>query len=317
MISGDGLTTNQLLEAIKRRAFLPNAQNTLKDEDLIRFINEELYDSIVPMIMQVKEEYFTYSTDLLLQPNQSNYAIPYRAIGQKVRDIKYKDTEGNLYTCTRIEVEDRHYFQGASQNRYKCFFLQGNDIVLWPGVGSTPNGYLSLVYYLRPNSIVKESQVGVITAINTSTGVITLSAIPENFTISNGIDFVQARSGHRTIKFDVPVLGVDTVNKTITVAPTDIPSTLIVNDHLAVAGQTKVLQIPSELNSILVERVVARCMASLGDQEGLAASVAKVSEMENKANSMIDDRSEGNPKKINNLNSIIRASKITRRRFFY
>lgn len=317
MISGDGLTTNQLLESIKRRGFLPNAQNTLTDDDLIGFINEELYDSIVPMIMLVKEEYFAYMTDISFVSEQDKYLIPYRAIGQKIRDIKYKDTQGNLFQMTRIQLEDRHYFQGANQNRYKCFYFEGNEIVVFPGVGTNPTGSLNVIYYLRPNSIVKENRVGVITNINTSTGVITLSDLPTHLTAGKKIDFLQSQSGHKTLKFDVIITAVDTVAKTVTVSTSDLPSNLQVDDHIASAGETMVLQIPSELNSILVERVVGRCMAALGDQESLAASIAKVTEMEYKANSMIDDRSEGSPKKVNNLNSIIRASKISRRRFFF
>lgn len=314
-MANSGLRTSDLLSAIKRRAFIPQAQNTFTDNDLLSFLNEEMLDSVVPMVMEVKEEYFGFSIDIPLEANVDRYAIPYRSIGQKVRDIKFKDSDGNLYQMTRIQPEDRQYFQGTGGARFKSFYFEGNDIVLFPGVGANPVGSLSLIVYLRPNKLVKETRVSTITGINTTTGVITVDTVPSNISVSTEVDLLQARPGHVTLAYDITPTAVDSTLRTITLDPTEIPRTLTVGDFITLAGECIIPQIPAELHTTLIERVVARCHASQGDQEAQAQSEAKIAQLEQKANNMIEDRSEGNPKKVNNLGSIIRGSRISRRRF--
>lgn len=311
------LNSAQLIEAIKRRAAIPDAQTVFDDDTLLKFVNEEMDNSIVPFIMSMHQEYFTHSEDVLLIANQNEYEIPYRAIGNKLRDIKYKDTSNNYFPMTRIEPEDRAYFDTGVDGYYRSFIIQGDRILLVPGVNENPVGYLALVYFLRPNELVKLDRISNITAIDTTLGIISLDRIPEQFANGMLIDFNKNKSANRILSFDIPVLSVDTVSMTITIDPANIPMFLSVGDEVASAGECGIPQIPAELQSMLCERVAARVMAAQGDMEGLQASNAKIAEMEVKAGTMIDNRTEGNPQKINNINSLLRRSKIGRRRFFF
>ena len=45
MIYGS-FTTSELIEEVKKRAFLPDSQNTLTDDDIVGFINTEMYDKV-------------------------------------------------------------------------------------------------------------------------------------------------------------------------------------------------------------------------------------------------------------------------------
>lgn len=239
-----------------------------------------------------------------LEASKSNYAIPYRAIGSKFRDVAYQDESGNLSPMTRIQPEERIDFQSAgSTNSAKVYYIRGNDIVLVPDIGSSPTGSLVFIYYLRPNDLVEEDRVGVITAINTSTGVITMSSFPEQFAVGVNVDFLQVKSGHKTKAFDIPITAISENNLTITVAAANIPSDLVVGDHVASAGECMVPQIPSDLHSVLAQRVAARCLEALGDTQGLTNANTKLQEMEQKTGNLIDNRSEGQPQKINNLKS--------------
>lgn len=311
------MTSSELIEAVKRRAFLPNTQQALDDQDILRFLNEELNDSVIPLILQMHEEYFLYSITVPLEAGKQHYKIPYRAIGRRLRDVKYEDLNQNVFDMARIDPADRNFFQKNSFNSYRTFYVQGDEIVLTNQVGASPVGNLNFLYYQKPNELVKEDRVSTIQSINTSTGEIIVDSIPSNITINSKIDFLECKAGNRTLKFDIVVQNIDTNTNKLTFSTTDLPEDLSVEDFIATAGECIIPQIPAEMHSILAEKVAARCLASLGDAQGVQLSNAKIAEMESKVASLIDNRTEGNPQKINNLNSILRRSKLARRRYIY
>ena len=307
------MTSSELIEAVKRRAFIPNTQPALSDDDILRFINEEMSDSVIPLIMSMHEEYFLTTTQIPLVANKQNYKIPYRAIGRKLRDVKRSDSYNNLYSMTRIDPAQRDYFEDSRGSQPTTFYLRGDEIVLMEKLTVVSNMSLELMYYLKPNELVLEKRVGTITAIDTNTGIINLTKIPTNFAIGSTIDFLEAKFGNRTLDFDKTITNIDQTGLTITVDPASIPADLVVGDYIALAGECIIPQIPVEMHSILAERAAARCLASLGDSNGVAQSNAKINDMEGRVSAMIDTRTEGQAQKINNLGSLLRRGSIGRR----
>jgi hypothetical protein len=169
------MTSSDLISAIKRKIAFPISQNTFSEQNLLDFCNEELMISQVPSVLQYHEEYFVMTEDVPLVANQRHYEIPSRSIGMKLRDLFFKDPQGNLFEMTRIQSEDRAFYQrniGANQTVY-TFFLEGNDIVLTPLLMTNPQGSLHFVFYLRPNQLVEETRVA------------TISSFIKNIVISN------------------------------------------------------------------------------------------------------------------------------------
>lgn len=310
------LTSDSLIASIKRRALIPSNQKTFQDADFLALANEEIDLGLVPSILQYHEEYFTFETEVALVADQAAYSIPYRAIGGKFRDVAYKDSSGNLSGMTRIQPEDRVYHQSnsGSNNTPVTFYLRGNEVVLTPTPGTGTTGSLVFLYFLRPNDLVAEDRVAVISEIDTTNGVITVESIPSNLEAGSSIDFIQVKSGHKTYAIDVTIDSVDSNALTFTFDPDDLPSGLSVGDHIAASGECIVPQIPSDLHSVLAQRVAARCLEALGDSQGLTNANTKLQEMETKTGSLIDNRSEGEPQKINNRNSPLSSSRMGRRR---
>ncbi|MFN9916610.1 MAG: hypothetical protein ACK53L_28725, partial [Pirellulaceae bacterium] len=83
-----------------------------------------------------------------------------------------------------------------------------------------------------------------------------------------------------------------------TVDPASIPANFGPGDQVSLAEETSIAQLPTDLQSLLSQRVAARCLEALGDQQGLAAANAKISEIEQKAATIIDARVEGSPMKV-------------------
>jgi hypothetical protein len=413
------MTSDDLLESVKRKISFPSSQSTFTDADILAFANEELMISQVPSVMSFHEEYFVAKQVIPLTSYTNTYPIPERAIGMKLRGVFWCDSSagpdatsvvpgGNLFEMTRVDSNDKAFFQanvGANQSIHK-YYLEGNNVVLTPAPTSDPTGSLVLYYFLRPNQLVAsdeaaiistfskeitltnasiaandtftidgevftavsgspatgEFQIGAtatITATNlvttiTTNGVVTASslagvvtltyddrtievetsnstgfAISDNLgcvitgtalstVFSNGslCDFLQTKPGHQTkgMSIEIPANGISGL--TINFLDTDVPDNLVVGDYICLENQCIIPQIPPDLHNGLAERTASRILAALGDMQGLQASGAKIAEIEKNQGMLLDNRTEGEPRKVLARHSLLRYGKMgTTRRF--
>lgn len=308
------LTSTTLISSVKRRASIPENQSTFTTDDFLALANEEIDLGLVPLILSMQEEYFVYPDEIDLVASTSKYPIPYRAIGGKLRDLFYQDTNGNLFEMSRISPENKATFQENpdSNTYFKYFYLEGNNIVLAPSVGSSPVGKLVPTYYLRPNNLVQADEVATITeiAVGATTTTYTVAEVPSDWSTSTPLDINQTKSGHKIRCFDLTPTAVTATEITFTTA--DLTSDIIVGDHIALAGECFVPQIPSDLHSVLSQRVAQRCLEALGDQAGLQAASVKLQEMESRSADLINNRVEGAPMKVTNRKGLLRNSRLRR-----
>lgn len=324
-----GLTTSRMLKSVKTRAAVPSNQNTFTDQDLIDLMNEEMMIGIVPSVLMTKEEYFIYKQVTPVIADKSNYPIPERALANKLREISFIDnlnsSSTNEYELTQIAIDDRYTsLSGASTSDFsgfRKFYVMGSDIILHPPVGSVAYGGLAFYYYMRPNSLVKDSEVGIVSGVNRQTGVITFKELPCEFTKyvkgSNNelvrYDFIKAKSPHNILKIDLTIESINATAKTVTMLPADIPLDLESGDFFAFAGQSCIPNIPTELHAVLAHRVAQRVLEAIGDTEGLNNATNKLAEMESKLSTMLDNRVEGAPRKVVNRSLMIGSARNRRR----
>lgn len=306
------MTSDDLIESIKRRASIPESQNTFTPQDFLDILNEEQAIGLVPSILQYHEEFFVRSLDVPILQDTFRYALPYRAVGNKLRDICFVDTSGNEYEMTRIDADSTYDIkQWGYGNSLRPYKLEGGDIVLLAGNVSGSQGSLRMRYYLRPNQLVKTNRSAAIDTINRTTGTITFAAdLPDHFSGSVEYDFNRTNSDHRIIAFDVVPLAL-TINS-ITFTPADIPADVVIGDIICQAGETIIPNIPTDLHVVLAHRGATRCLESLGDTQGLQNANAKLQEMEQRTGNLIDNRTEGNPIKVVNRHSLLRTGRYRR-----
>jgi hypothetical protein len=304
------MTTDDLINSVKRRASIPEAQSTFSEQDFIDFINEEMDLGMVPLIMSTHEEYFIQTQETQLVANQDEYRIPERAIVGKLRDVHIKDLNNNHFEMTRISLENifDNQYNNVVNNRFDKFYVKGNKIVMYPSITQVNSESVVMTYFRRPNELVSSARTGTITAIDTGTGKITLNKIPSNFSSTIQYDFVQTKSPHEIYSMDNDSTAIDTANKTITFAVEDLPSDLAVGDYVMQATETFVPNIPTELHTMLAHRAAARCLESMGDNNGLAAANLKLKEMEEKSTNMIENRVVGAPLKVINKTGFLRKN---------
>lgn len=305
------MTTSTLIDSVKRRAMIPETQQTFQEADFLAFANEELDIGIIPHVLSYHQDFFLHTELVPIIPNQSRYQLPSRAVGNKLREVAYQDTSGNIFEMSRIGIGDLPSYQNnVIQNSFTLFYIEGSELVLVPETGSSPIGSIRFSYYLRPNELVDESRVAIVTGINFTTGDISVASVPTNITLGQTLDIIQTKDPHETMSLDVYPTAINSITKVISFNPSDLPPKLAIGDHIALSGETIVPQVPSDLHSMLAQRVAARCLEALGDMQGLQSANAKLSEMEVKTGMIIDNRVEDAPQKIVNKHSMLKRKKL-------
>lgn len=310
------LSTDTLIESVKRRGMLPTSQKTFKEEDFLSFANEEIDMGIIPHILSFHEDYLLDMESLIIDGSTNRFKIPNRAIGNKIRDVRFRDTNGNLYEMTRIQKEDEMYFQfssGTSNSTSRTFMIEADEVVLSQGTLPGAGGFLEIVYYLRPNQLVSEDRICRIVSIDTNTNIVEIDSFPSNFTGETLFDITSSKSPYKLIAMEIEPTALPSSSNLFFTFST-LPDNLNINDVIALPEETCIPQFPVELHSMLAQRIAIRCLEALGDSQGLNNAMVKLQEMELKTGSVIDDRVEGSPRKINNFHGFLRNQRQWNRR---
>ncbi len=217
------MTSADFIESVKRKIAIPINQRTFTDEDILAFANEELMISQVPDILQYHEEYFVFSEDIALLPNQSRYQIPERALGQKLRDVFYVDTNENLYEMTRVSPDDKAYWQreSATTNLMQKYYLEGNDVVLAPQNVSSPTGSLRFSYFLRPNQLVVNERAAISSTFFKNITLNNASISVGNVISVGDLDFTVVASSPGALEFVIGGSSTETASNLVTAINND------------------------------------------------------------------------------------------------
>lgn len=302
-------TSDLLLESIKTRAMIPSSQNTFQDSDLLNLANEEMETFIVGTLMRVQEEYLVITDHLPTVAGQARYRIPYRAIGQKIRDVTM--TCGTSTVPIPRVLRENFANNNTSFNQFG-FYIEGNYIVLLSPTVDT-SSTIDVSYFMRPGKIVDSDNWQAATAVDTATNTLTVAEILPSFVVGAQLDIINANSGNETILRDAVITAVDSMALTITI---DQSCALVnVSDYICLAGESAVPQCPEEMHPLLAQRVICRVLEALNDREGLAAASAKLKEMELNILALIDARVVGKPLKIVNRHGLLRSATAYASRF--
>ena len=311
-------TTDRLIESIERRAGFPARQGLYEDADFISFLNEAMYQNIVPRIMSVREEYFLDETVQNVVANQKRYAIPDNAIGQKIRNAELVDEttpgqDDQFYSMRIVDREvigSQQYYQYASSySGVYVYYLEANDIVIFP----TPRSdlvpiQLRIVYYRRPNELVEVIDGGTITGIDTGTGVISFNSVPGAWNTNTVIDFVKGRQPFNMVVTGEPILNVSGSDLTIS---TTSAALLTIGDGVAEEGFTIIPNLPFEAHRLLEQAGVIRLLEGADDSDGLSRAYSLYDQQLKDFLLTITPRSDGGRKKIVPRNDLLHHARST------
>ncbi len=306
-------TTDELIKAIKRNVTVPVSQKTFQDEDFIAFLNEEMSLGLVPQIMKMKEDYLLTIVNIPIEAGLREYQIPARAVGNKLKELAYVDGNGNICEMTKVDIGDLPFWNNEQRNNSVPYaYFIANNVINLISTFNVASGFLQFTYYMRPNQLVMLKDVGIVQSIDTITGQVFLDKVPTDFNVNKQYDVVQQISPHKCLTIDLTITGLNTVNKSVTFAT--VPTGLKVGDHLTLAQQSAIPQIPSDMHPILGHRAGRRCVSAQGDTEAVQVTTGMVNEFQENSMNIISDRVEDSPKKIVGNRNLIRTG-ISRKRY--
>jgi hypothetical protein len=157
--------------------------------------------------------------------------------------------------------------------------------------------------------------------------------IPSTITAGGFVDFLQTLPGHRTYAIHVPVISLS--GNTLQFNTNLLPNPLfgiqglgsqfnpnLINfdpqpgDYICLENQCIIPQIPPDLHTGLAERVCARILSAIGDQQGLQATQSKIQEIQQAQSPLLGARIDGDGKKVFPRKTLLRYGKfINYRRF--
>jgi hypothetical protein len=312
------LTSDKLIKSIRRRAFIPRDQATFTDDDFLEMATEEITLGLMEQIIEARGNYLIYHTDVPIIVGQTEYLIPNRAHGNKLREASINDsmdTENIIYDLTQIDMEDLSDIQRyTNYNSRTSFYLENDKVILSPDVVQT-NRILRMYFYMRPNKLVLNERAGIVNSItdavevvdsqNVDVKVFSFTTIPKHFSTAIQYDITSHVSPNKILNFSLTPVSVNLNLKTISFRASDITDTITIGDYITQAEETIVPNLPTEFHPIVAQRTARACLEAMNDDAGYAKATSKLKEMEEAVLKIVRNRVEGAPKKIKNRNGTL------------
>ena len=292
-----------LIENIKRRCAVPTSQITYTLQDFTDLANDELYDTVVPLLMSCREEYFVDHIDLTV-PADRAIEIPSVAVGEKLRSVCYMQATSplTLINLPRIDLDVVAGVGFANYDTLAGFYIEGNKLILYPNTSVPVNTNMRLYYYKRRLQLASPEQYGQVTSVDTLNNSFVLNFVPNSWTAGTELNAV---SGIAPFNITNELMTIDSIS-----SPTvfvDSVSGVSVGDYISLEGYSGVPQIPIEAHAYLAQLTAAICLDGLGDEKS-ATLYKKADKMKDSLLVMVENRVDGSAKKIVNPSGGLRVN---------
>jgi hypothetical protein len=305
------LNTTDFVTAVKRAIGVPTYQGRFSDNDMLALANEEQKIKILPILTSVRENYNVATINITTVAGQAAYRIPARAVGRGVRDLLYRSTDGqNIQNLSQLNLEDAWQFS-FNNGTPSYFVLEGDKIVLYPTPQVPAILVCKVVFQLA--SLVQVTRTAGIASVTDDT--LTLASnCPQNITIATGaneVDVTLHMPGYQVLVANAVVTNI--ANQTVLTLAGFSPTNSLLDyditqfDIVSTAGETSILQIPDELQPVLIHATAARVLEGLSNPDRLKMQKEKVVEVTASANEILMPRSEGENLKVFPRNGLLRG----------
>lgn len=265
MVAAPGYTVDQLVIDLRNKYINPNSQSLFQDADVVNLLDYEQRSTIIPIISDVREEFWVVNDDQPINGSAS-YTIPQRAAGAMLRDCVFVDQAGNEIDLTQLSpAHIKATFPFGYQLPLYTFgyYWRNDQIVPYPQQAQNATGYtLRMKPLRRPNTLTLSTNCGQVTGI--SGNVISLGNVDPTWNTSTTFDIIQNYPQFVSIGDGLTITAVGGSSITLTTVPTG----LTVGMWVCPANTSCIPQIPYDMFPLLVECAICSMCASIGDSQG-------------------------------------------------
>lgn len=288
-------STDALIEKVKVRGTIPTSQALFTEARFLDFADDQLQNVILPLIMSIKGDYFVTNFDQVMT-SSPNYAIPSDAVGLKIKNVLWLDSDGRPNQLVQINEQDVENTLNA-WTTYFGFYIQENHIVLVPQ--SREGTTLRIQYYKSASKMVTVSSAGQIVSINTGLNQVTLTNVPTTWAAGTELSAIDSEPGFLT-----KVTGLVVQSLSSPIVTLDDVTELAVGDWICLDGDSPIPQVTKEAHPILAQAIVMKCLEALGDTQGKENAKADLATISQIFIDMMAPRADGQAKKIVNRNGV-------------
>lgn len=280
-------TDLSIVKSVQAHPLMPLSANTLTEEQIIEFLDEDMRSTIVPLVLSSKEEFYVENYDQTPVQGVYNYTIPRRAAFATWRDIVWVDPNGNEIAMTDLPpeyVKISYPGQNYPPMYTYGFVLQNDHIILWPPNSSVPvQNMLRMKIKRAPNHLTPVDNCAQVTGVDTGLYQVTLDGNGDTtWTTSLAFDCIPNYPQFTSLGDDMAITNINQVTPAATVLtfdPDDFPTNVAVGDWICPAQLSPVPQIPYDMFPLLIQRGVIRCLESLGDTQNLQIAERRYQDM--------------------------------------
>lgn len=309
------MTGDKLIDSVRLRTMSPDDVSVFTDEEILDIIDEEMQVQVLDKLVELHGENLTISEDIP-RNSSGNYTIPYRALGNKLRDVSLIIGE-QIYELAQIsigELPDFTYASGYSNN-LDLFYVENNQIKIVNQNRAFDS--IRVRYYLRPSYLTKVERAGVINTIvkdeDAGTVTFTLSQVGKTFGLNETYDIVGKRAPNKIRGFDLDPISINTSTGAgnIVFNLADVSGFIDdveAGDYISLAEETPVPNVPSEMHPLIAQSAAVHLLESMTDTEALQNATMRLDKIASSVQFLIDERVELAPKKIKPRHSTITAN---------
>ncbi len=307
------VTSEELVDGIKKRVTVPASQALISDADILAIANTMIRGRMIPLIESLNQEFFVRTSETDVVAGQSEYQIPYRAIGRKLRELKMIDAQDNVRNLALIAIEDAQLYETSTLSI--GFYFKGDKFRLVPNIQSdiTPDQTLEMWWYMPPNAMCSVADAALVTSIAGAT--VTCTSVPAAVSTATALDFIQGQSGNTIYDFDIAASS--TTSTTVVFASSDaVPTSLTAGDYIAAAGTSPVVNfLPNEAQPLLESYCAQRVCQRIGDFDGARMIDPDITVEEKNLKLLLEPRIDGEPIIIINRRGLVRGLKSQQMRW--
>ena len=286
--------TEQLIDLIKLACAVPTSQLTYTEADWVNLATRCLQTIVVPLIMSTREEYFVTYVDVS-SPADGMIPFPEHAVGSKLRNVCYVSQASPLLLINmpRVDLDVVAGVGGFNAAAFGGFYIQGENIVLYPN-GSVPTGTaFRLYYYRRCLELAEPDNYGQVQSIDSGTNTIVLDNVPTDWEVGTELNSVGSQPNFLVTNSSFEITAVSSPSIIV-----DDVTDIEVGDYITGVGYSAVPQIPIEAMNYLAQTVAVVALEGLGDREGMQAAAEVAKQMKESLLVMISQRVDGSVKKV-------------------
>lgn len=179
------MNITDLIERVRRGAFLPTTSTDFTDAWICREINDQMTQLYERVVVRAQQGYWHAIEYYRLNAGDGGYRIPYRACVGGIDRVQLSEWSNvDWWSLKALSESDALRYERSSEDHPQRYVLRGEFIRVLPAPLVSSTHAMRVHYARRPSRITlpqtTPATMGLITAVDTTLRTVTVNTLPES-----------------------------------------------------------------------------------------------------------------------------------------